>query len=87
MTPIQIAALEQFLTNNGFVYDDYDEETGAVVYSVSRGEWTMEIAYGDECYYCFYNDMTEEASCAEITSLAELMLKYDRLAKAQRYAA
>ena len=87
MTPLQLAALEQFLANNGFTYDDYDEEAGAVVYSVSRDDWTMEVAYGDECYYCVYNDVTEEAECAEITSLSELMVQYDRLGKVQRYAA
>jgi hypothetical protein len=87
MTPLQLAALEQFLANNGFVYDDYDEEAGVVIYSVSRGDWRMEVAYGDECYYCVYNDVTEEAGCAEITNLSELMLHYDRLGKTQRYAA
>ena len=87
MTPIQIAALEQFLANNGFLYNDYDEETGAVIYSVSRGDWTMDVAYGDECYYCLYNDVTEEAVCAEITHLSELMVKYDRLTKTQWHAA
>ena len=75
------------MANNGFTYDDYDEEAGAVVYSVSRDDWTMEVAYGDECYYCVYNDVTEEAECAEITSLSELMVQYDRLGKVQRYAA
>jgi hypothetical protein len=34
-----------------------------------------------------YNDVTEEAGCAEITNLSELMVQYDRLGEAHRYAA
>jgi hypothetical protein len=87
MTPLQLAALEKFLTNNDFAYDDYDEESGVVVYSLSRGDWKMEVAYGDECYYCLYNDLTEEAISMEFTNLAELMVAYDRLCKSHSFAA
>lgn len=79
MTPIQIAALEKFLAHNDFEYQDYNEEFGAVVYNFSVGDWALEVAYGDECYYRLYNDVTEEAYCKEFTQVSELMIEYDRL--------
>lgn len=79
MTPTQVAALEQFLINNDFNYYDYNEEAGVVVYSSSMGDWTMEVAYGDECYYCLYNEVTEMSNCNEFTKVSELMTQYDKL--------
>ncbi len=46
MTPIQVAALERFLTNSNFKYDDYDQELGVVLYIFTVGDWTIEVAYG-----------------------------------------
>jgi len=79
MTPIQVAALEKFLANNDFEYCDYNEEFGIVAYSLSIGDWTMEVAYGDECYYRLFNDVTEESNCEEFTQISEVMTEYDRL--------
>lgn len=79
MTPFQVAALEKFLAHNNFEYCDYDEEAGVLIYSLSTGNWTMEVAYGDECYYRLYNDLTEEAICEEFTNVSEVMTKYKRL--------
>jgi hypothetical protein len=79
MTPIQLAALEKFLTHNDFKYQDYDEEFGIVVYIFSMGDWTIKVAYGDECYYCVYNDVTEEAYCEELTQVSEVMIEYDKV--------
>ena len=79
MTFTQVAALEQFLANNNFNYYDYDEEVGVVVYSFSVGDWKMEVAYGDECYYHLYNEVTEVSKCNEFTKLSEVMTEYDKL--------
>jgi hypothetical protein len=79
MTPAQVDALEKFLANNGFEYYDYDEEVGVVIYRFSVGDWTMEVAYGDECYYCLYNDVTEESNCEEFTKMSEVMTEYYKL--------
>jgi len=79
MTPIQVAALERFLTNSNFKYDDYDQELGVVLYDFTVGDWTIEVAYGDECYYRLYNDVTEEAYCEELTDLSEVMVEYKKL--------
>jgi len=79
MTPTQVAALERFLTNNDFKYDDHDEELGAVLYSFTMDDWIMEVAYGDECYYRLYNDVTEEAYCEELTSVSEVMIEHKKL--------
>lgn len=79
MTPTQVAALEQFLANNEFDYHDYDEEVGVVVYRFNVGEWTMEVAYGDECYYRLYNEVTEVSNCNEFISVSEVMTEYNKL--------
>lgn len=79
MTPAQVAALEQFLANNEFDYYDYDEEFGVVVYSFSIGDWTMEVAYGDECYYRLYNEITEVSNCNEFINISEVMTEYNKL--------
>jgi hypothetical protein len=78
MTPTQVTALKKFLTNNSFEYYDYDAELGVVVYRFIVGDWTMEVAYGDECYYRLYNDVTEEANCEEFTNVSEVMTEYDK---------
>lgn len=79
MTPAQVAALENFLANNDFAYYDYDAELGVILYSSTVGDWTMEVAYGDECYYRLYNDVTEEANCEELTNVSEVMIEYNKL--------
>ena len=79
MTPTQVAALENFLDKNNFQYYDYDDEIGVVLYNLTVGEWTIEVAYGDECYYRLYNDITEEANCEELTSVSEIMTEYNKL--------
>lgn len=79
MTPTQVAALENFLANNDFEYYDYDEELGVILYTSTIGNWTLEVAYGDECYYRLYNDTTEEANCEELTSVSEVMTEYNKL--------
>lgn len=79
MTPTQVAALENFLANNDFKYYDYDEELGVILYTSTIGDWTIEVAYGDECYYRSYNDTTEEANCEELTNVSEIMTEYNKL--------
>jgi len=79
MTPIQVADLERFLTNSNFKYDDYDQELGVVLYDFTVGDWTIEVAYGNECYYRLYNDVTEEACCEELTDVSEVMVEYKKL--------
>jgi hypothetical protein len=83
MTPLQVAALEQFLVNNHFVYSEYNEDLGVVIYSFSIDDWTMTVAYGDECYYCLYNDSTEESFCEEFNTIFIVMSVYNKL-KAKR---
>ncbi len=83
MTPLQIAALEQFLANTHFEYDGYNEEVGAVIYSFNVSDWTMEVAYGDECYYCLYNDVTEESICEEFATVSAVMNMYDKFFRLQ----
>jgi hypothetical protein len=79
MTPAQVAALEKFLVHNDFEYYGYDEELGVVLYSNTLGDWTMEIAYGDECFYCLYNNVTEESNCEELTKVSQIMTEYKHL--------
>lgn len=79
MSPLQVAALKQFLVHNHFVYKDYNEEAGAVIYSFSVSDWTMEVAYGDECYYCLYNDVTEESFCEEFVNVSTIISVYNNL--------
>jgi hypothetical protein len=79
MIAIQVTALEKFLANNDFDYYDYDEEFGVVIYIAKVGDWIMEVAYGDECYYRSYNDVTEEANCEGFTNVSEIMTEYDKL--------
>lgn len=79
MIPLQVAALKQFLVNNHFVYTEYNEDAGVVVYSFSISDWTMEVAYGDDCYYCLYNDSTEESFSEEFATVNTVMRAYDML--------
>lgn len=79
MTPTQVSALEKFLANNNFNYYDYNEEVGAVVYGFVAGDWIMEVAYGDDCYYRLYNDITEECNCDGFTDVSEVMIEYHKL--------
>ncbi len=79
MTPAQVAALEKFLVHNNFEYYDDNEELGVVLYSSTLGDWRMEIAYGDECFYCLYNNVTEESNCQELTKVSQIMAEYKHL--------
>ena len=79
MNPLQVAALKQFLVNNHFVYSEYNEDAGAVVYTFTIDVWTMTVAYGDECYYCLYNNFTEESFCEDFDNVSLVMRVYDML--------
>ena len=79
MTPVQVAALEKFLAHQGFVYYDYDKISGLVIYSFTMGDWTLRVAFGDECYYCIDNEVTKESNCKEFTKVGEVMVEYDKL--------
>lgn len=79
MSPLQVAALQQFLANNNFVYSEYNEDAGAVVFRFDIDVWIMTVAYGDECYYCLYNDSTEESFCEEFDTVSIVMSVYDML--------
>jgi hypothetical protein len=67
------------LAHAHFEYDYYNEEAGAVVYNLRNGNWTLAVAYGDECYYYLYNGVTQESVTAEFTSVSEVMMAYEKL--------
>ncbi len=79
MSPVQAAALEKFLLTQGFQSLNFDATAGAVIYTALVGDWNMEVAYGDVCYFRSYNNATGESYRETFFNLSHLMTAYINL--------
>ena len=76
LTPIQLTALEAFLSHHYFEYAGYNHEAGTVIYLSTVSNLRIRIEFGDGCYYHITNDMTNEVIRSEFTQLREVMSAY-----------